>query len=243
MKKIITTTIFLFTFNIFSQMNIGNIFYSVSYDQNHIEKYWSKDRFNIKNEMTLQTSDKINKKGLSITSILSFNKTESIYKIKDNISIKEDIGVQIMKTRAGGDETNYYNQISNLSLTKDCYLLDECFLIEETPKNWQLLEEKELISGYICKKAALTEVLRGKTINIKAWYAPSIPFNYGPRGYNGLSGMILKLVINDKIIFTAKKIELNKKPKIKIKKPNNAEYITANKFDVFLKKAYPSFFN
>jgi len=54
-----------------------------------------------------------------------------------------------------------------------------------------------------------------KTIEVVAWFAPEIPYNYGPLGYYGLPGLILELQGYDFIIY-AEEVKFNKKsPNIK----------------------------
>lgn len=46
------------------------------------------------------------------------------------------------------------------------------------------------------------------TRDVTAWYCPSLPFSFGPKGYSGLPGLILELQENN-VVFGAKKIKLN----------------------------------
>lgn len=68
-----------------------------------------------------------------------------------------------------------------------------------------------MIQGYICSKAVLTlnRPVQGSN-QIVAWYAPELPFVFGPGEYGGLPGLILELergsykVYADKIKFDAR---------------------------------------
>lgn len=63
---------------------------------------------------------------------------------------------------------------------------------------WNLSKETEKILGYNCYKATtqFTEPhpAGGKDLmrNIIVWYTTDLPFNFGPQGYGGLPGLILK---------------------------------------------------
>ncbi|MDN3674890.1 GLPGLI family protein [Flavobacterium branchiarum] len=88
-------------------------------------------------------------------------------------------------------------------------------------KEWELVNETKLINGYKCYKA-ITErkIWLKKTDNVAkviAWYCPTIPMNFGPKGFGGLPGLILELQ-DDKMIYLASRIEISKKLKIKINK-------------------------
>ncbi|WP_310991271.1 GLPGLI family protein [Aequorivita marina] len=97
--------------------------------------------------------------------------------------------------------------------------------------DWELIKETETILGYTCYKAIAkyTEPhpaggndLRREII---VWYAPELPFNFGPQGYGGLPGLILKKCQSGSC-FVATKIETKK---VKIKWPKG-ETITREKY-------------
>ena len=71
---------------------------------------------------------------------------------------------------------------------------------EDCPKlEWELLEGDSTIAGYKCNKAKTT--LFGRTYT--AWYAPEVNMPYGPYKFNGLPGLIFKVVdTQDNFIFT-----------------------------------------
>lgn len=71
---------------------------------------------------------------------------------------------------------------------------------EDCPKlEWELLEGDSTIAGYKCNKAKTT--LFGRTYT--AWYAPEVNMPYGPYKFNGLPGLIFKVVdTQDNFVFT-----------------------------------------
>jgi GLPGLI family protein len=60
----------------------------------------------------------------------------------------------------------------------------------------------------------------GKNISIPitAWFAPSLPYSYGPKDYNGLPGLILELQ-ERKTIYFASLITLSKDKELEIEFP------------------------
>ena len=63
---------------------------------------------------------------------------------------------------------------------------------------WRLLEGTRNIAGYSCRKASYDYTytdLDGidKTVHVTAWYAPDLPYPYGPAGFDGLPGLILEV--------------------------------------------------
>lgn len=60
---------------------------------------------------------------------------------------------------------------------------------EPVIKNWKLADEERVINTINCKRAEVT--FKGR--NWIAWYAPEIPFPYGPMKFSGLPGLIVKI--------------------------------------------------
>ncbi len=65
---------------------------------------------------------------------------------------------------------------------------------------WEITEETKEIAGYKIQKATTTPLLSldHSIPNIKfltaiAWFAIDVPFSFGPEGYHGLPGLIVKL--------------------------------------------------
>ena len=53
---------------------------------------------------------------------------------------------------------------------------------------------------------------------IIAWFTPELPFNFGPKYYNGLPGLIIKLKEGKRITYTLKEIERVNNQKISFQK-------------------------
>lgn len=79
--------------------------------------------------------------------------------------------------------------------------------------NWEITEEKEIINGYLCKKA----ISKKYNSLLIAWFTEEIPISAGPDKYDGLPGLILK-VRNLGQEFTAEKIDILKN-KITVARP------------------------
>lgn len=130
------------------------------------------------------------------------------------------------------DENNKF--VTKLALLKICpysyfYDFDKNILLLETREhtliemkyeklNWTITDESKLIDKYLCYKAYTTKIIINKNreqkeIAITAWFAPSIPFSFGPKDYNGLPGLILELQERN-FTFYATTINLSDKKKI-----------------------------
>ncbi len=126
------------------------------------------------------------------------------------------------------DENNEFgNYMATMRFTCDyTYLIDNIKKVEYfkkndgviikndfVNKNWEITTESKTIDKYLCYKAIykydyVARDNKTKTRIITAWFAPSLPFSYGPKNYNGLPGLILELQDWD-TTFLATKIDLS----------------------------------
>lgn len=120
-------------------------------------------------------------------------------------------------------------KIGSKAGTSDFYVnLDDKKIIKKTSMtgllnyeaiSWEVKNETKEIGDYKCFKAEGIEkkYLRDGKIEeepVVAWFAPEIPFQFGPHNYNGLPGLILKI---DKEEFSIIATEINLNPEEKIK--------------------------
>jgi len=88
-------------------------------------------------------------------------------------------------------------------LIKDRYI----HITDKVKQNWTLTNEKKTISGVECMKATTT--FRG--MQWEVWYAPTIPYPYGPWKLHGLPGLIVQANdVNKRYNYNAVKIEFKK---------------------------------
>lgn len=74
---------------------------------------------------------------------------------------------------------------------------------------------------------------------VVAWYTTQIPYNFGPKDYNGLPGLILELQ-EDNLLIKASKISLNSKKTKVIKKPTQGEKVMLKEYNAIVKEMYYS---
>lgn len=224
--------IILIASDIHGQSNIsGIIHYESTINSKKLDEYLSTKRKNIKNKSLVKSLDQVFLYTKAIKSKLSFLGKEGLFIVEDKLSTDiHDLGQRINKTSAGGSKIYYYNDKDRLYLIKDCATLGECFIFDNKFLKWQLTQETKTINGYKSYKATRDN---GKVI---AWYTPSIPIGFGPKGEYGLPGLILELEIG-KIIFKATKIELNPKRKIRVKEPKNGKRLSFEEYEKEIKTA------
>lgn len=238
--------LFFFTF-VFNEFNIsaqevdGEILYNVSF--NTIEG-------NLKDNKALENADEKTKASLKhlfknakdVKAVLKFNKQESLYALDKKMRNDLVDGVNLTISRAGGTKKFYTSKglLEVKNYEQECKILGECFLISNNAPVWELTQETKVIGGYLCYKAVNISSKNRKKKPV-AWYAPTIPVSFGPKHYYGLPGIILELE-ESAVTFTAIKIQLNPKKKIKIKKPSKGKKVSRAEYKKILRKSFPEFY-
>jgi GLPGLI family protein len=146
---------------------------------------------------------------------LIFNKKRSCFKHIAQLSTNTDYDNK-METIAKAAFTSSDIYI-DYDIKSEIYVKNDGVLVENkyNEAKWEITTESKVISSYRCYKAILKISLmnrfgENKTQEITAWFAPSLPYSYGPKNFNGLPGLILELTEN-KTTFLAAKILLSDK--------------------------------
>jgi GLPGLI family protein len=225
---------------VFSQKIEGKITYLASSKMalKSIEQNNEDSKKHIRKEV-----NQIYKNAKDIKVILKFNESVSEYYALDKMDFTNKDAINITHIMSGSEKKFYTQNLTMKyeSKTLDCYLLGECFLIENELPNWVLRQETKTIQGFLCYKAILINPRNGKQ-NLEAWYTPKLPYHYGIMEYYGLPGVILELNRNT-LAITAIKIELNPIQRIEITEPKNIKILTQEEFKNLTRKAMPDFYN
>lgn len=157
---------------------------------------------------------------------LTINKEKALFVKVEKMKNDSDTSLNLTSLLAGD---TFYSDIQKKENIQAIFVFGNNFLITRKSVKWHLLPETKKINGYNCKKATATiQFMRyGRKMpkKVTAWYCPDIPLNFGPKFYNGLPGLILKLQ-EGKLTFYATKIILNPKKNITIKKPFKGQLVT-----------------
>ncbi len=142
--------------------------------------------------------------------VLKFNSYQStFYHLEDlsNDELKEDPIYQMAAMRFTCD----FSYFLDINRDKEFFKKNDGAIIENiySQKNWKITTETKKIDNYPCFKALyeyeyLARDKKIKTRIITAWFAPSLPFSFGPKNYNGLPGLILELQDWDTTFLTTK---------------------------------------
>jgi GLPGLI family protein len=76
------------------------------------------------------------------------------------------------------------------------------------------------------------------SFNPVVWFAPSLPYSFGPMGLDGLPGLVLEGTFNGRVYFYATSIDLNDKTLTKIERPVHGQYVTEEEFRKILAENY-----
>ncbi|WP_188048934.1 GLPGLI family protein [Flavobacterium sp. GP15] len=169
----------------------------------------SKDpEFNKLNEATVEIANKQ-------TCTLQFNSTQSSSVLdKYLISDAENNGLRKMARTMAFIVTNesdyFFDKYTNTAIKRE----DNGKLIKKAHDKlqWEISSESKIIDNYLCYKATyfmkfINRLGVNTSIPITAWFAPSLPYAYGPKYFNGLPGLILELVDRE-TTFYATSIEI-----------------------------------
>ncbi|MEM9687746.1 MAG: GLPGLI family protein, partial [Bacteroidota bacterium] len=151
------------------------------------------------------------------------------------IQFLSDAFLQFIYT--GGGKSVYYTNTTQKIRLHQTQFMDSLFLIKEdhTPYQWELKDKKRWILGYECYKAVgryreYSHISKAiMTRNVTVWYAPSIPFSFGPAGYDGLPGLVLASSDNN-FHFTAIAIKFSDNAK-KITPPDKGKRVNRKEFN------------
>ncbi|WP_428223576.1 GLPGLI family protein [Flavobacterium sp.] len=202
-KEFLGIILFLLFINsqlLFSQC--GKINYKISVTEPEIKSADVKERFS-------GLIDEARKQNYE----LNFNGTASSFDVIKSIasnSEQENYFSDIARLAFGSRYKTIVDRQNNIvyELTDDKNVLKT----ENAMPNWKISSESKQIEQYSCYKATYEEFfINRKGIKssrvITAWFAPSLPYSFGPKSYFGLPGLILELTEN-KTTFLATRINL-----------------------------------
>jgi GLPGLI family protein len=167
----------------------------------------------------------------SMEYLLKVNSRASDFETIKKMKLSNKYANPIQRTE---DKVRFY--VDSISFIEQRDAFDELYIIEEPSKqiSWNLLKETKTILGYTCYKASYVR-LGSNPVIIEAWYAPELSFQFGPKGYHGLPGLILKVVQGGKFSYTANSIQWN--DDIFVIKPTTGIQISREDFDKKVKQA------
>ncbi|MGO3154032.1 MAG: GLPGLI family protein [Mesonia sp.] len=128
----------------------------------------------------------------------------------------------------------YYHNLSECSNLEQIPVYGNLYIVDKEPKqyNWKLINKTKKIAGFNCRLAVTSIIKNNKSVNVKAWYTPSIPVSLGPKGFNGLPGMILAVEELGNFYYA---IDVDFNENIKIKEPKKGKTVSEQDFKQIVK--------
>jgi GLPGLI family protein len=202
LKKLFLVSLLMIVTNVFCQKKSGEVCYKVQA---------------VKFELNANDS-KINDFTKKIWTISD----EQSFTLRFNALKSSFILSQVLKNDDVSDKSRTLNRIASMlvstpysyffDLNEKNYLLktDEGILIDKPREKliWEITNETKTIGDYLCYKATCIKSFTGrdgkeKHTPVTAWFAPSLPYSFGPKEYNGLPGLILEVVENKSIFYAS----------------------------------------
>lgn len=124
---------------------------------------------------------------------------------------------------AGGDGLYYTDWSRNYNISqKDVFNVAK--RIKKDSVKWVLTNETKNIKGYECLKAKIEDT------KIEVWYTPKIPVKHGPKGINGLPGLVLEVRSGKRFLTTVKNIDFNNTEYELIEEPTEGPLIEEKEY-------------
>ncbi|WJS96295.1 GLPGLI family protein [Flavobacterium johnsoniae] len=174
---------------------------------------------------------------------LLFNKTSSVFKIIDKLVADNDKTYGLGAIQASGI---YFKDTKNKIKIMQQSIRGEKLniILPYEEYKWDVLAETKVIDGYRCYKAVgYREEFNAKDNKIKivrpeVWFTPEIPSSFGPKGMDGLPGLVLEGKLSEMAYFYATKIIFNVESDEKLERPIDGKDMTYDNFKEFMLKGY-----
>lgn len=165
-----------------------------------------------------------------LTYHLNFNRKEAIFKSTSYLSNDNGINIRNASQFSASDGVFYTSIQQDLKLHQFNYLGRD-WLVERNKNKlkWHITDDTKMIQGYLCKKATATfQALSLPEGKITAWFAPEIPFSFGPTYYTGLPGLVLEV---EQFFFRIYATDINfSKHEKKVKAPTKGKRLSVDAF-------------
>ncbi|WP_296315976.1 GLPGLI family protein [Winogradskyella sp. UBA3174] len=231
MKNLLLILVLIGTSVLSAQIK-GKVTYKISTKKDSLDQpYANPENTDAKNEVLEMMHE-----SLPVEGYLVFNDSISIYNVEpkndipewnnsnDNLTI-ESSGINLTWFMAGGNSIYYTDLSRDFAITQNAIMGPTVRIISK-PVEWTITDETKEIDGYTCYLATKDKL---KNKKLRAWFTPKITVKHGPKGFNGLPGLIMEI---EDVIYTWKivKIDFNNKEADVIVEPLEGDLMTQKEF-------------
>jgi GLPGLI family protein len=148
-----------------------------------------------------------------------------------------DIHSPIFKAIISNESSNFYiNSFSN-QFYQIINFNDKDYIVLLNSIKWEITNETKTIEGFECYKATTKNIIGSNNFIINAWFAPTIPFKYGPKLSFNLPGLVLEYQQGaTSIVAKSIKYKIDEKLKEKLIKPEGI-IVSQEDFDKIINEA------
>ena len=225
-----------------ARYNSGRITYGVDIDIEPLKELKSSNK--IGEQYLAEALMKVKQNAAAVTCILKFNSNTAHFFAEEGLENDAGRGYKSALMHFGVDGP-YYVDLTKKEILQKSEAFGKTYLVEEeftSKQHWKISSESKQIGDYKVYKATTVKVVVNSKgtfeSEVVAWFAPDIPFRFGPLGYGGLPGLILELEEKTKfpVRYFAERIDFGEE-KITIDVPSDEKRITAKELNNMYKKA------
>jgi len=163
---------------------------------------------------------------------LSFDPQHSYYTSENKLNNLNDFSDIMAYTHEpmfyyANIQTYYYNHLYNS-------YSELVIAVDNVTVQWEITDETQVIDGYYCIKAVgkLRSVYAKEDVYYyEAWFAPELPYAYGPYKFSGLPGLVVYGIERNSTIYKLEKINFNVSTQIENFSLTPAKEIPIQKID------------
>lgn len=207
------------------------------------------DTFSNVDKKILSTIAKVQEVSQNIEFQLIFNPYSSVFKLKEAIIPEgEEAYYRIASIRGASPGTIFYKNNKDRKKIKQTESTGESFLVEYPYQQfeWNITNDTKIIHGYKCYKATTHWEEFDYSRNLLlisdpiVWFTNEIPFPFGPKGLDGLPGLVLEGTFNGKTFFYVTEIKTGVVVKDKVmEEPAKGKKIMLEEYLKLLGEKYP----
>lgn len=179
-------------------------------------------------QMMLQTVQKMKRQMPFASYELKFTGNKSVFTMRRKMSVDNSINYEDIAGFSDADG-EFFTAVDKDMRLRSFKSRNKEYIIKSNLPEWDIINEKKNVLGYNCMKAMTKKQLdNGNYINVVAWFTKDLPYNFGPKEFIGLPGLVLE-VEERGMKFYATKIKLNNK-NYKIKMPDVSKSISRKEY-------------